>query len=342
MPDPPLSAGPRVLMIATPITELQYPIEVLIEEFSPAMLVGVEALSSWTGHERLEKVVREQVSRSLQRASDPAFIERQFVRFAGGQRSLTDFTPRVITRSGDCLALAEIRFKGMDPTQPFVELSLLSDRVTEFDELVEAALDTYSPFAPTRARAWFGRDQQPSMVGTLVRDQHLLVGQLGALRERAFTGAPLQLKEVVDRRLAYERYVALHDQYRREAPQIAEELYCSTEAAFGELLDHGMTFDAFLDGRRVGFVAAAPEAIWGQPGIAMQEEFLEPEFRGRGLGRCLQRALIERLTLPSESLLWGTIHDANQPSLRIARSLGRLPIGAHSWIHRAGELQLSA
>jgi GNAT superfamily N-acetyltransferase len=245
-------------------------------------------------------------------------------------------------RENTYVALAEIRFKGLDPAQPFVELSLLDQRDAHIADVASAALDAFAPFQPRRARAWFDAESvsEKHVNGLwLAPDQYCLVGHLQTLKQRAEEASRLHLKRATQGCGAYERYKSLHQQYETERPEVARELYLLPENEFADLLNHGMAYDAFSDSDWAGFVAAAPAPLWGQSGIAVQEEFLATEFRGRGFGPWLQRALLERLTGPDDALLWGTIHACNQPSLRTARAVGRVPIGASCWIGpaRCGE-----
>lgn len=61
----------------------------------------------------------------LERALDAGFAERVHARFGRGQ-PLEALASRLLTGAGDAHAVAELRFKGMDRSQPFVELALLT------------------------------------------------------------------------------------------------------------------------------------------------------------------------------------------------------------------------
>lgn len=322
----------------TPMAQGERGLEELTECFEPAALAGIEGLVKWSNRQSLEAAVRQNVAANLERARDLAGARRQLARFGDRHNQLQDFAARLIEQDGACLAVAEIRFKGMRKDEPFVELSLLSAPDEQLPEVVCTALEAFSALAPLRARAWFGRSKTPNPMAEFAvsADQQLLVGQLRTLKqlqtERVVESGTLRLEPIGELELAYRRYADLHAQYVGQCPQIASELYCSTPGEFEKLVFQGMAFDAFVEGRWAGLVAAAPEQLWGQPGIAMHEEFLTTEFRGRGLGRTLQRALIDRLAAPPETLLWGTIHDSNQPSLRTALAVGREPLGAFFWL----------
>jgi hypothetical protein len=88
-------------------------------------------------------------------------------------------------------------------------------------------------------------------------------------------------------------------------------------------LDQGLLFDAHVDWDWAGAIAGREEAFFGVDGVLVVEEILTAPFRGRGLGVCLQRQLIERLTPAGGAMLHGTIHALNVASRRTAERCGR-------------------
>lgn len=276
----------------------------------------------------------------LRRALDPAFLRRQQARF-GPEQPLDAFAARLLSTqssAGAAHAVAELRFKRMDPTQPFVELALLTpDALPQLVALVGAALEAFAPYRAGKVRvaARAGELEAAVASGLCVEpDLHCVAAPLRVLRQLGGKPLRIELRPIEELEGSYRRHAELYASFGASCPHIARELYCSSQAEFSEMVAHGRSFEAFCEGRWAGLVAATPAPLWGQPGWSMQEEFLSAEFRGRGLGLELQRALVQRLE-GEPGLLWGTIHSANQPSLATALRNGRRIVQTHYWLSRA-------
>lgn len=275
----------------------------------------------------------------LQRAVDPAFRERQHRRFGG--QPFEAFAPRLLSTAGGAAhAVAELRFKGMDRAQPFVELSCFScDTPAQLAELALGALAAFAPFDPRRVRVGLRAADAAALAAVGLRveaDLHTLAESLHVLRSREELPAPrLELRAIHDVRESYEYYASLFESFEASCPDIARELYCSSLEEFADMASYEKSFEAFLEGHRVGLVAATPGELWGHPGWVMHEECLAAEHRGRGLGVDLQRALLTHLD-GEQGVLWGTIHSRNVPSLRTAQRHGRKIVQTHYWLLPSG------
>ena len=91
-------------------------------------------------------------------------------------------------------------------------------------------------------------------------------------------------------------------------------------------LEQGLLFDAPVDWEWAGVVAAREEPFFGRDGYLVVEELLAAPYRGRGLGACLQRHLIERLMPAGGAMVHGTIHASNVASRRTAERCGRVAV----------------
>lgn len=88
---------------------------------------------------------------------------------------------------------------------------------------------------------------------------------------------------------------------------------------------------AHLDEAPAGFALFFPNysTFLGRPGIYLEDLFVYPELRGRGVGRALL-ARVARLAVDRGCgrLEWSVL-DWNEPALRFYRSLGAQPM--HEW-----------
>jgi GNAT superfamily N-acetyltransferase len=84
---------------------------------------------------------------------------------------------------------------------------------------------------------------------------------------------------------------------------------------------------AEADGRAVGFALFFPtySTFLGKPGIYLEDLFVVPECRGRGLGKGLLVALAKLAADRGCGRLEWAVLDWNEPSIRFYQSLGAVP-----------------
>ncbi len=117
----------------------------------------------------------------------------------------------------------------------------------------------------------------------------------------------------------------------------------ATEADLGEALfgerRHAEVVFACSDGKAVGFALFFHNfsTFRGRPGIYLEDLFVLPEARGRGIGRrllaYLARTAVERRCARLE---WAVL-DWNEPSIRFYRSLGAVPMDEWTLFRLTGD-----
>ena len=115
----------------------------------------------------------------------------------------------------------------------------------------------------------------------------------------------------------YERLA--HEVDATEA-DIAEALFSPTPRVFADIAE--------WEGEPVGF------ALWfynfstfrGRHGIYLEDLFVRPEFRSRGIGRGLLRHLARRCVAEGLPRLEWWVLNWNEPALRVYRSIGAMPM----------------
>jgi GNAT superfamily N-acetyltransferase len=131
------------------------------------------------------------------------------------------------------------------------------------------------------------------------------------------------------RKLAeYERL--LHAVVATEA-DIAGDLFDENPRVFCDL--------AFWDGAPVGF------ALWfhnystfhARHGIYLEDLFVEPAYRGRGIGKALLRHLAQRCKSEGFNRLEWQVLNWNAPSIEFYRSLGAVPVDEWTVFRLAGD-----
>ena len=120
-------------------------------------------------------------------------------------------------------------------------------------------------------------------------------------------------------------------------------------AVYEKLADEAVAtaddFRAYLFGHKLGGCAAVAEregrvvgiAIWYynfntftcRPGLYVEDVFVEPEHRGRGIGRAFFRSMAKHALGNGCSRMEWSVLDWNEPSIRFYRAMGA--VGMDDW-----------
>ncbi|WP_197408588.1 hypothetical protein [Deinococcus actinosclerus] len=234
---------------------------------------------------------------------------------------------RWVTVSTDLRAMLSIRFKGLDVTKPFVDVSVTSRPVTRTDlaALADAAR-VYAAFHPPRLRVWSAAPQTDWP--DLDPDRRVLAAPVGALRgdpvPDGLTLSPTpDASRYADAQAAYDAVDAAHPHHPHEARLLsAEDLQ--------ECIDAGTMFDVHWRGGWAGYAGTLASPQLGLDAQVVQELLLAPHARGRGLGAALSTLLARHLPDPAQ-VLSGTIHGRNRGALNAATRAGRHDVGGWWW-----------
>ena len=93
------------------------------------------------------------------------------------------------------------------------------------------------------------------------------------------------------------------------------------------------------DGRAVGFALFFQNfsTFLGKPGIYLEDLFVEPAFRGRGLGRELLRAIARLAVERGCGRFEWAVLDWNEPAIGFYKSLGAKPMDDWTVMRLTGE-----
>jgi GNAT superfamily N-acetyltransferase len=85
---------------------------------------------------------------------------------------------------------------------------------------------------------------------------------------------------------------------------------------------------AYWDGEPVGFALYFRNfsTFLGQPGIYLEDLFVEPAYRGKGIGKALLARLAKIAMERGYGRLEWAVLDWNAPSIKFYRSLGAVPL----------------
>ncbi|MFT5685238.1 MAG: hypothetical protein ACI8RZ_006187 [Myxococcota bacterium] len=222
---------------------------------------------------------------------------------------------------GPGTALLELRFRGLDPDFPFVEVVATDFTVTP--ALLPALLTAASQTWPTIPLRWLGlwvashAGWQPPGAG----DMHLVVGALASLDcdPGPLTTTPADADSLP-------RVVSAYADFHTARPDLSPHVNALDAETLDDLIATGTAWDAWLDGAWAGLLAVEASPLLGGPGFVVIEEVLAPALRGQGLGAVLQRAGLANLPPTPGGLVWGTIHEDNLPSRKTAARVGRTEV----------------
>jgi GNAT superfamily N-acetyltransferase len=132
----------------------------------------------------------------------------------------------------------------------------------------------------------------------------------------------------------------VHDlaQYERAAEECALTVEQLEQALFGErpaLFGHIAVVEGEVVGCALWFLNFS---TWrGVHGIYLEDLYVKPEHRGRGLGRSLLVTLARECALRGYARLEWAVLDWNEPSIAFYRSLGAEPMGEWTTFRLEGE-----
>jgi GNAT superfamily N-acetyltransferase len=101
---------------------------------------------------------------------------------------------------------------------------------------------------------------------------------------------------------------------------IRQSLFCADPKAFCVLAEH--------DGKSVGFAICFYNysTFQGKPGIYIEDLFVEPEFRGRGIGKGFFAHLAKKALREDCGRIQWWVLDWNEPSINFYKKMGAKPM----------------
>ncbi|MDE2050362.1 MAG: GNAT family N-acetyltransferase [Gammaproteobacteria bacterium] len=135
--------------------------------------------------------------------------------------------------------------------------------------------------------------------------------------------------------LEFIRELARYERLEQEVSACAEEL---GEALFGERRYAEVVF-ACSAGEPVGFALFFHNfsTFKGRPGIYLEDLFVRPQARGRGIGKRLLAHLARTAVARRCARLEWAVLDWNEPSIGFYRSLGALPMDEWTTFRLTGD-----
>jgi hypothetical protein len=278
----------------------------------------------------------------LSRTTDERFGRNLMTRFpTDGANDPAAYLDCVVELPDQALALTGIRFRGGDPSRPFVDIvalegSLTADRLHPIVHAVAARWALFSPLCVRISAPAAGTVRLASFGPRSRVDFRVIAGRFADIRSRRQGGVDgLSVHAATD--------LSWHGQYRREYDRFlaadARRNEWTQPEGYDALVRATREAGVFLvrmHGELVGIYSMPRAAAHGLQGVRVQEKFLFESVRGKGLGTSVEHAVLEQLPANAEDVVFGSIAEGNIPSQRSAYRTGRVDIGAKLWLTPSG------
>jgi GNAT superfamily N-acetyltransferase len=127
-------------------------------------------------------------------------------------------------------------------------------------------------------------------------------------------------------------------EYERLSDAVVATEEMLREALFGESA-HAEVVIAYLEERAVGFALFFPNfsTFMGRPGIYLEDLYVQPQARGRGVGRALLSYLARLAKERRCGRLEWAVLDWNEPAIKFYKNLGAVPMNEWTVFRATGE-----
>ena len=299
------------------------------QENSPKVL-------EWVAETSARQAIEESLQAELQRVLDTQKVQEFFKLCEVPGSQVEDYLNKVVKFSDQYHAVLAIRFKSLNPEDPFVDLIAKDFAFTaeNISGLLDVTREAFQLFKPKWLRIQLCGQEEPFWKDIKRSpDLRTVLGRITELKQKDKPGKfdEMQLTKCTDISF-YAHYKADYDEFNANAGVMADEVYPASEEEFKTLVDFGHTYKATIHGEWAGVIAFSERIFLGMKTLVVHEELLTRKFRGQGFGAALQRHAIERVDTKIHSLLIGTIHANNTPSLGTATRIGRTDIGGHWFV----------
>jgi hypothetical protein len=251
--------------------------------------------------------------------------------FAVPGATALDYAEKFIELDPTRKVVCGIRHKGGNVGYPFVELKVNFKAGKE--ELLEIYHEYLSAhflkFSPKHLKFWSSEPAGDFIGNTYVAGESEFYGVLD--------NGPNDFEFIVPTDDSYyEWYEKQYQEFHREQPELSAKVPVNDPSTMQESVEQGLLATVYLDGKKVGLIAAENSDLLGVKGLYFNEILIDQKFRGLGYGQFIQRQFV-KMFCPGPVLVWGTIDWQNKSSLKTALNNGRKIIRVENFVELKGE-----
>ena len=251
--------------------------------------------------------------------------------------SVDDYAERIFDIPGKGRVIAGIRHAGGNVERPFINVlpnySLLS---AEDLSLVKAELTTsFKVFEPKHLCVWLNPKSQLCRYleeQSINPSQRYIVAPVKGISRNSLPPKynEIELSEVTDTSYR-DWYESAYKDFHQISPELKDWVPLNDVEEMKDSIQQRLMFDAIVDGKKVGLIAANREKFLGRPGVYFLEIVVSKDYKGKGYAPAMQRKFIDTVLTDAETV-WGTIDARNLPSTKTAMRVGRIPIRCEFFI----------
>lgn len=276
----------------------------------------------------------EQEVQTLLKLNDLKTLQRRYEYFRILGTSIHDYEERFYEINTGQTVLAGIRHKIGLVDQPFVHTLLdFTPNKNDIKLLKEFSLQQFHKFKPKYLSLWLKPSLQlPLSEFEVTPSRQYVVGLISSIRKPEISDSSkrVRLEKLTDN-FNYNWYSEVYEEFHRQRPDLKDWVPITDKEDIQRCLADQLLYHVYVDGGLAGLIGGYSENYLGKPAIYMAEFLLTSKFKGQGLAAVVQRKFINELPNDFE-LIWGTIDTKNQPSLKTALKVGRLPIRSEYFI----------
>jgi len=218
---------------------------------------------------------------SLMNLASLKICTKRFNYFHIKDSKVDDYKERLIQLDQEHFMMAGIRFRGLDKSQPFIEVhpshyEISDDIISRMAMQLKREFAVFNPFSfkiklplhHLKIKSEHSIDRF-TVIGCI--DQ-ILSHPLPSIKER------IELKPLnIDH--FYLKYLEEYQLFHQATPYLKHEVQAEDIEDFKESVAHHMGFEIFIDGLCAGVIAALPTPYYGISGAYILEEILYRDFR---------------------------------------------------------------
>ncbi len=253
--------------------------------------------------------------------SEQEVMERRFRNCGIGGTRAEDFSEWLLKLGCGRSVICGIRHLGMNLEKPFVQLvpNFQFESAGEIREFYRKHLaERFACFSPRWVQVYSSTGAGSEAGGSLY-----LVARADEMQSKVLKGESLDLSlvDVADDRY-FDWYQETYDAFHQDCPELKDWVLHNDLSLMQSCRAEGLVRLVMIEGERAGLVAADRQPFLGHEGVYFVELLLTRKWRGRSLGKFVQKAFVSECC-QSHEMVWGQIDRRNHASLHTARANGR-------------------
>lgn len=255
------------------------------------------------------------------------------------------YKSRILELADGNQVLCGIRFRGLDVERPFVNVAATTKALTvsQIKLISDEISQAFRTFRPQHVQFYIASHLSitPEDFDDAHWDYRILAGPItqSAYQLSLNTSMNSQPNCEIHRAKTldfYPQYVQDYHNLLAQNPAYTEMTEVKSIEDMTEWLAQGLIYLLTVDDALAGIIVLERDNSLGLTGFYVNENLVFKDYRGLGLGKWMQQAVIQTLnTQPScqpTDMLFGTIHHDNIAAIKTAKSVGRQDIGGYLWV----------